>query len=287
MTPKNPVSLTPISGVTTWLVAMASVFAAGLALAGAAALFAMAAGLEPGRALGLLSDPRASPLFTNPTWIAVTILVNELAVAGALWIALRRLRLGLRDVVPVRRPQLPELFGTLLLVFGLAPVAELCAELVYRHASRDLTSEQVVLAVARGSSGVGFVLVLLIAAVVPALVEEALFRGLVFRAFERFGAFVTIAVTSLLFGALHLEPTQAAGTVVLGVGFGLARWQTRSIVPSMVGHGLYNAAVIMAERWEPAVDQHELTPWRALFGLMAAGFGSWLLGDRRARRDAV
>jgi membrane protease YdiL (CAAX protease family) len=279
--------LSPLSGVTTWLVAMASVFAAGLALAAAAAAFAVASGLPTDQALTLLSDTKSSPLFNNPTWIAVTILVNELAVAGALWIALRRLRLGLRQVVPLRRPVTSEIFGTLLIVFGLAPVAELCAELVYRYVSRDLTSEQVVLAVARGSSGVGFVLVLVIAAAVPALVEEALFRGLLFRAFERYGALLAIGVTSLLFGALHLEPTQAAGTVVLGVGFGLARWLTKSVVPSMVGHALYNAAVIVSERWGPTTDPHRIALWQPLLGALAACFGWWLLGERRSRRDAV
>jgi membrane protease YdiL (CAAX protease family) len=280
-------TLTPVSGVTTWLVALILVFVAHLALAGAAALLAMAAGLPADRALRLLLDPEASPLVTNATWIALTILVNELGVAAALFIALRRLRLRLTQVVPFTRPLIAETFGTLLLVFGLAPMAELAAELVYRYFSRDMTSEQMVQALARGSSGAGLVLVLLVAAVLPALVEESLFRGLVFRAFERYGALVTIAVTSLLFGALHLNPSQAAGTVVLGVAFGLARWQTRSVTPALIGHALYNAAVIISERLGPPGDRHELAGWHVVVGVAAAGFGWWLLGDRHARRDAV
>jgi membrane protease YdiL (CAAX protease family) len=273
--------------VTTWLLALASVFVAGFALAGAAALMAVQAGLPTDRALRLLSDPQASPLVTSPTWIALTILVNELGVAGALYIGLRRLRLRLADVAPLRRPERTELFGTLLLVFGLAPLAELAAELVYRYVSRDMTSEHMVQLLARGSSGLGLVVVLLVAAAVPALVEESLFRGLVFRAFERYGAVVAVTVTSLLFGALHLNPSQAAGTFVLGVAFGLARWQTRSVTPSLVGHAVYNAAVIISERWGPARDAHAIAPFQTLFGLVAAGFGYWLLGDRQSRRDRV
>lgn len=284
---RNPASLTPVSGVTTWLVAVVMVFVAGLALAGAAALIAMNAGLPADRALRLLSDPEASPLVTNPAWIAVTVLVNELGVAAALFIALRRLRLKFRQVVPLTRPQTSELFGALLLVFGLAPLAELASELVYRHISHDLTSEQMVQALARNSSGPVFGLALLLTALVPALVEESLFRGLVFRAFERYGAVVTITITSLLFGALHLNPSQAAGTVVLGVAFGLARWQTRSVTPSLLSHALYNAAVIISERYGPPGHQHEIAAWHCVVGVLAACFGWWLLGDRRARPDAV
>ena len=287
MAPRNPLSLTPISGVTTWLVALAMVFIASVALAGAAALLAMDAGLPADRAVRLLTDPGASPLLTSPTWIAVTILVNELGVAAALWIALRRLRLRLAQVAPLTRPETAEVFGTLLLVFGLAPLAEIAAELVYRYVSRDTTSEQVVQALARGSSGPGFLLALLIAATVPALVEETLFRGLIFRAFERYGALLTIAITSLLFGALHLNPSQAAGTFILGIAFGLSRWQTRSVTPSLIGHALYNAAVIVSERFAPTAEVRVVAVWHVAVGVPAAVFGWWLLGERQARRDAV
>ncbi len=283
----EPASLSPVSGVTTWLIALAFVFLAGLALAAAAAAVGMASGLQAADAIALISDPAASPLLTSPSWIAATILANELAVAAAVWLALRRLGLRLAEVMPLHRPQQLEIFAALLLVFGLAPVAEFCAEIVYRHVSRDLTSEQVVLAVARGSSAGGFLVVLLIAAVVPALVEEGLCRGIVFRSFERYGPTVTILLTSLLFGALHLEPTQAAGTIVLGFAFGLARWHTGSLVPSIIGHGFYNGAVMISERWISAGARHELAPGRAVVGALAAVFGWWLISGRRLRSRAL
>ncbi len=282
-----PASLSPVSGVTTWLIALAFMFIGGLGLAAAGAALAIASGLPVPNAVALISDPGSSPLLTSPTWIAATILVNELAVAGAVWLALRRLGLRFSEVVPLRRPAALDVFAALLLAFGLAPVAELCAELVYRYVSRDLTSEQVVLAVARGSSSAGFVVVLVIAAIVPALVEESLCRGILFRSLERYGPTLTISLTSLLFGALHLEPTQAAGTIVLGVAFGLTRWHSGSVLPSIIGHGLYNAAVMTSERWLASGARHELAPGRALFGALAAVFGWWLISGRRWRAPAL
>ncbi len=277
--PASPASLTPVSGLTTWLLALVMVFVAGLALAGAAALMAMDAGLPADAAIRLLFDPRSSPLLTNPAWIALTIVVNELGIALAFWIALRRLRLRLRQVVSLTRPSIAESLGALLLVFGVAPLAELCAYLVDRYVSADLTSEQMVQTLARGSSSAGFVIVLLTASLLPALVEESLFRGLLFRAFERYGGLFAVAITSLLFGALHLNPSQA----LLGLGFGVARWQTRSLTPSLLAHALYNAAVMIAERFAPSVAPQAVSVLQITVGVLAACFGWWLLGDRRSR----
>jgi membrane protease YdiL (CAAX protease family) len=280
------VPLTPVTAVTTWLVALAMVFAAGLGLAVAAAMMATSEGLSLDRAVRLLSDPASSPLVKSPTWIAATIVVNELAVAAALFIGLWRVRRSLTEVVYFRRPATSEVVGALLMTFGLSPWAELSAELVHRHISSDATSAQMVEALARGSSGPGFLGALLLAALLPALVEESLFRGFMFRAFERFGAFTAIFVTSLLFAVLHLNPSQAAGSFVLGVAFGLSRWQTLSVVPALLAHALYNAAHICSERIGSGAP-HDPSLFHCLVGLLAAAFGWWLLGDRQSRKEAV
>ena len=110
-----------------------------------------------------------------------------------------------------------------------------------------------------------------------------MFRGFITAAFPRskVAAFVW---PTLLFGAFHLEPTQAAGTVVLGAGFALARLWTGSVVPGMVVHAVYNTAVIMAVRYgEPpeAGKSIELTPLALGLGVSAVGV-ALLARQRRA-----
>src|SRR6478735_10239984 len=83
---------TRLQAVLFWLVALIAVLVTGVGVAATAAVLAVRAGLPADRALALVSDPRSSPLVTSSTWIAVSIAVNELAVAITLtlWIIRHR-----------------------------------------------------------------------------------------------------------------------------------------------------------------------------------------------------
>ena len=85
-------------------------------------------------------------------------------------------------------------------------------------------------------------------AVLPALAEEALFRGFITAGFSRFPRWVALLAPSLMFGIFHLEVTQAAGTFVLGLGFGWLRCQTRALTLSVIVHAVHNALVLCVVR---------------------------------------
>src|SRR5450432_263408 len=276
-----PVSLAPLAreiptrlqAVWVWLMALIAVVVTGFGVGAVAAILAVRAGLTPERALQLISDPRSSPLVTSSTWIAVSIVVNELAVAFTLFIWVWRKRPHIGHVFPIGQPTLRTIGAALLIVFGLGPLAEFSGEIVLRFLPRDLNAERLLVAVARNASSAGLVLVLVAAALLPALVEELMFRGLITRAFEKRSHAEMVLVPSLLFGLFHLEPTQIAGTVVLGVAFGLTRLYSGSLVPSIVGHAAYNASVILSIRFTGWIGDHVLH-----FGRVGAGLGVAALG---------
>ncbi len=274
----------PLHAFATWFTAAILLVVASLTMAAAAAASVAARGGDP---VKLLGDPTRSPLLTEPTWIALGTLANELATLTAVGIWWLWLKPPRRVVLPFLRPRGTGLAGALLVVFGLAPLAEVAGELVHRVVQNDITASKVVVAAARSSSPAQFALILACLAVLPALAEEILFRGFITSAFER--SFVAaLIVPSLLFGIFHLEPTQAAGTVLLGVGFGLARLCTGSLVTSMLAHGIYNGAVLLAVRYADVVVDRQIEPVPVVFGLVlfAAGL-ALLLRERRARREGV
>jgi len=83
-------------------------------------------------------------------------------------------------------------------------------------------------------------------------VEEVLFRGLLFPALaRRAGALISLAVTSLLFGAVHAQ--QLAGSwievaciVCVGAALTLVRWRFHSLACSTLVHVGYNGMLFAA-----------------------------------------
>lgn len=267
----------PLSGVMIWLLAAVLVLVAAFGMTFVATAFAVVAGLSPDAALRLLGDPGSSPLVTSPIWIVATIVVNELAVASAFSLGASRLKLGLREILPFSTPRRATLAASVLLVFGLAPLAQFLAVLASRFTGRDSVSAELVRTLGQDTNFPGFLLGMLLVGILPALCEEALFRGLLMRCFERLGVALNLLVTSFLFALLHLEPSQVAGTFVLGLGFGLVRYKTNSIVPCMLAHAVYNAAVVAGARVSPDTDPQAIHPLWITFGLVLFGLSTWWL----------
>jgi sodium transport system permease protein len=90
---------------------------------------------------------------------------------------------------------------------------------------------------------------LLIVALLPAVCEELVFRGVLLQAFERTGRmWRAVLVSALVFGAFHLSFETAIRflpTAFLGVLLAYVVWQTRSIFTGMLMHLVNNAAVVL------------------------------------------
>jgi membrane protease YdiL (CAAX protease family) len=174
------------------------------------------------------------------------------------------------------------LFGSLLVVFGLTPLADLAGRLVDRLVGSDITASRVITEAAKRASPWELALLLFCVSVLPAIVEEAMFRGVLTATFARRSFAGGLVVPSLLFGIFHIEPTQVAGTIVLGFGFGLARMYTGSLLPCALAHGVYNAAVVLAVRYSDVSADPSFSPAPLLVGAALLVLGVLLLGRSRS-----
>lgn len=275
----------PLQAAVLWLFAMVLVFVANVAVSAVAAGVAIGTGLPVERAFELLSDPKSSPLVTSPTWIAISVLASELVLATLVWRFLRRHRVFLHEVCPLGVPSLRDLAGALLCVFGLAPLSGLVAELARRALPRELNAETMVVGLTKGVTAPELVGVVLAAALVPAIVEELLFRGVLTRAWVGRSNLLALMLPSAMFGIFHVEPTQAAGTFVLGVGFGITRLYTDSVLTSILCHLAYGAYVLIDVYAGGEVGSTELHLGRVGLGLAVSALGFLLMvlhpGERR------
>ena len=90
------------------------------------------------------------------------------------------------------------------------------------------------------------VLIVFVVAVVPALSEEAMFRGLVQRSFEmKMKPFYAALITAIFFGVNHFNPYGLIPLIILGLYFGFAAYMSGSIIIPIILHFLNNFTAVM------------------------------------------
>jgi len=83
-------------------------------------------------------------------------------------------------------------------------------------------------------------------AVLPALMEEVAFRGLVFSALEPLlPSWRSVVVSAALFSLLHLSPIKIPLYLGLGLVLGWLRIRSGSLLPPMLMHFAYNGGLVL------------------------------------------
>lgn len=101
-----------------------------------------------------------------------------------------------------------------------------------------------------------FLLVVIVVAVMPAIGEELLFRGLVFGSLRsKYSAKTAILVTSLIFGAYHMSIVKLIPTALLGMCLAFAVEKTGSIFVSMLLHFINNFISVLAMKYPDFTGQ--------------------------------
>ncbi len=78
----------------------------------------------------------------------------------------------------------------------------------------------------------------------PAVVEEIFFRGMVQRALQPFGVFFSVFISALAFSLYHFNVTQLLYQFVFGVLFGGLFYLSKSVIPGMILHFFNNFVVL-------------------------------------------
>jgi ABC-2 type transport system permease protein/sodium transport system permease protein len=104
--------------------------------------------------------------------------------------------------------------------------------------------------------------ILLAFAVVPAVCEELFFRGYLLAALRpRMNAWAAVGLSSLIFGVFHacvggvVQVEHVLGSTFLGLALGWVAWQSRSVLPGMLLHGLNNGIMLSIVYYKPQIQQ--------------------------------
>lgn len=97
--------------------------------------------------------------------------------------------------------------------------------------------------------GVGIVGVLFVIAVLPAIFEEIVFRGLLLDGLHSFGRVGAILLCGGLFALYHQNPVQTVYQFCCGAAFALVAVRAGSILPTVLAHFLNNALIIILTKF--------------------------------------
>ena len=98
-------------------------------------------------------------------------------------------------------------------------------------------------------------------AVMPALCEEFIFRGILFQGYRKCSVSGAVVLTAILFGLMHMNLNQLSYAFVVGLLFAAVNEVTGSILPSILLHLYINGKstillYLMADELETAEEQY-------------------------------
>ena len=87
--------------------------------------------------------------------------------------------------------------------------------------------------------------VVLVVAVLPAVMEETAFRGIMLTPLKKYSTAFAVLVSGLLFSLYHQSPAQTIYQFLCGCAFALVAIRADSILPTILSHFLNNAFIVI------------------------------------------
>jgi len=176
---------------------------------------------------------------------AMLVIPSFIAAAGAIgwiWLATRgKARFGWRMGRSWRQ------IGVGIAAAGVcSPLALGVYQLVERFSNRGPTEHPMVPILATAPGWQTKLLLVAVACVVVPVLEETLFRGVLYRALRRHWSFTPAAIASgLVFSVSHLNPTAMIPYLLLGILFAYLYERSGSLLAPAVAHGAFNAYTLV------------------------------------------
>jgi len=196
-------------------------------------------------------------------------------------------RFPLAETFSLRRPNLRSVVGAVLIGCSASvAVAGLTMRLLPAPESLVEGLREVLML---GKEPAPLWTVWLVLAITPALCEETLFRGLILSGLRRFGPWVAIGISALLFGLAHASIYRLLPTFVLGLVLGYVAWRSGSIYCSMIIHALNNGLIATLARDDSFAarlhwDDMQFVPWSwTIIALAVMGAGMLLVATAPRR----
>ena len=101
--------------------------------------------------------------------------------------------------------------------------------------------------------GAGLFWTIFTVALLPAVFEEMLFRGVIMDGVKPFGRVGAVLLCGALFSLFHQNPQQTIYQFCCGVAYALLALRSKSVLPTMLAHFANNAAIILLTKFAATI----------------------------------
>lgn len=176
-------------------------------------------------------------LFVTNTYLFTSLFYGILFIAALLYLKIcgNDIKMTLR----LHKIHIASFFLVILLAFTIRPVAgfiTLIADLFFKDVTTSTMTQKVM-------QNLG--LSIFTTALLPGLVEETLFRGILYSKLRKANPIKGILLSALFFGIAHMNFQQFCYAFFLGIVFGFLIEATDSIFASMTAHMVFNGSSIL------------------------------------------
>ena len=176
----------------------------------------------------------------NPFYAMVyQIVFSMVAFVPTFIIASKVARVKLNKIIPFGKAKKGTTLPFLLIGFGFLAVANVLAN-IFSNILRVLGISDFNFEMETPTGVSGFIITVIAAAVVPALVEEFAYRGVFIGLTKEYGEGFCIVASSLMFGLMHGNLEQIPFAFIVGLVLGFVRIKSGSIIPAMLLHFINN-----------------------------------------------
>lgn len=177
--------------------------------------------------------------------------ITELIILAMAIIPAMILKADLREVFPIKKPAIRQIFGTLIMWVGTYLGVMLVTLIIGYYFPEGLSevSEGLSDVITSIPMGIAFFIV----AIMPAICEEALTRGFILASFNSFKSKWSIVVlVGVIFGIFHLDPFRFLPTAILGGTMAYIMIETKNILLPMFFHFFNNGLSTVVSFLVPA-----------------------------------
>ena len=178
-------------------------------------------------------------------YLYLAYIAPQLAIATGVILSMKIRKVPFKETFPVKCSPKYYLIGVMLifgLLFCLGKISEPIAYLFKLVGYKTKQTEDIL----PDLSGGLVVPALLVIAVLPAIFEESLFRGVILRNCEReCGTLATVLLVGMSFSLYHTSPEQTVYQFFAGCVFAFIALRSGSVLPSVIMHFINNALIII------------------------------------------